>query len=318
TGSVAFTVDLTRDGGFSGAVDMSVQSPPAGVTARFDDPILNGLGGIATTLTLDVAVDAESGDHDITILATPGPAPAGGATPAPVEVHVTLIIDHDGPIIEGPWASYEMGGTLSSGSAPLRLSWDGSDAGSGLNEYRLLYAKNGAQWLTVVLSDPLATTAVRTIQFNGQYDFLVHATDRAGNESDAHLAPAQRLPVSRITQSTDTGVAVSPGWTVGSTTDASGYSLHRSKIAGSSISYTFVGMAIGWVAPVGPSKGTAKVFVDGESQGVISLVATAKHDRRVVFSKGWTTMGTHTIRIIVRGGASAKQVGVDAFVFLGD
>lgn len=62
------TVTVTRTGGFTGAVNLSLEDAPEGVTATFD-PASIPAGGNVSSLTLDSAVDASDGESEMTIVA---------------------------------------------------------------------------------------------------------------------------------------------------------------------------------------------------------------------------------------------------------
>ena len=104
-----------------------------------------------------------------------------------------------------------------------------------------------------------------------------------------------------------------------STVDSSGYSggsTRYASAAGARASYTFTGSGIGWVAAVGPTRGSAKVYVDGAYTTTVSLYSATTALRRIVYAANWNSQGTHTIRIVVVGTAGHPRVDVDAFVRL--
>jgi hypothetical protein len=55
------------------------------------------------------------------------------------------------------------------------------------------------------------------------------------------------------------------------------------------------------------------VYVDGVLAGTIDTAGASTTYRQIVFSKGWTTYGAHTLRIVVAGTAGRPEVTVDAF-----
>jgi len=62
------TVALTRGGGFTGAVDLSLEGAPAGVTGTFS-PATIASGGTSSTLTLAAGAAAAPGTHTLTVRA---------------------------------------------------------------------------------------------------------------------------------------------------------------------------------------------------------------------------------------------------------
>lgn len=89
--------------------------------------------------------------------------------------------------------------------------------------------------------------------------------------------------------------------------------------AGDSVSYTFTGSRIAWIAEPGANKGEADVSIDGTFVTRVDLYGLTGADwfRSTVFSKSWPGSGTHTITITVVGKhdipSSDNYVTVDAF-----
>jgi hypothetical protein len=73
---------------------------------------------------------------------------------------------------------------------------------------------------------------------------------------------------------------------------------------------------VGWVAVKAPGYGKAKVYVDGAYAATVNLAATSASHRRIVFSRAWTSTGTHKIRVICQATSGRPKVAVDAFVVL--
>ena len=85
---------------------------------------------------------------------------------------------------------------------------------------------------------------------------------------------------------------------------------------GASIGRTFTGTGIALVAPRGPKRGAARVYIDGSLATTIHLGARHLHPRRIVFTRTWKSTMTHSIRVVVVGSPHHRRVDVDAFVIL--
>ena len=96
----------------------------------------------------------------------------------------------------------------------------------------------------------------------------------------------------------------------------SGGTTRYSKGSGASISRSFTGRGVAIVAPRGPKRGTARIYVDGSLAQTVHLSARHLHPRRIVFARTWKASGAHTIRIVVVGTKHHRRVDVDAFVIL--
>ncbi len=117
-------------GGLTGAVDVTVDDLPAGVTLEAPAS-LSGLGGLRGTLDLDVAAMAPSGDHPLRLTARSGVGRSAGAD-------LDLQVDRVAPVIGAPWprVTLRSGGTYD-GSAPVRLAWSATDDASGVGTVEL-------------------------------------------------------------------------------------------------------------------------------------------------------------------------------------
>jgi hypothetical protein len=82
---------------------------------------------------------------------------------------------------------------------------------------------------------------------------------------------------------------------------------------GASASLTFTGRGVTWFGPTGPTRGRAKVYIDGRLVRTVDLRRSAFHVRSTVFSKRWSTARKHTVRIVVLGTRGRAMVAIDDF-----
>lgn len=87
-----------------------------------------------------------------------------------------------------------------------------------------------------------------------------------------------------------------------------------SQQAGATASYTFTGTRIQWYGPVGPTRGQARVSIDGAVVRVVNLHRAGFKAHALVFSKAWTTAGPHTLTIEVIGTKGHPLVAIDELV----
>ena len=64
---------------------------------------------------------------------------------------------------------------------------------------------------------------------------------------------------------------------------------------------------------VGPTRGRARILVDGTYVKTVNLYASSFTARKAVFSKSWTAAGAHTLVIDVVGTAGHPYVAIDGF-----
>jgi Transglycosylase-like domain len=77
-------------------------------------------------------------------------------------------------------------------------------------------------------------------------------------------------------------------------------------------SIEFTGRSISWKGPVGPTRGKARVYIDGVAVATIDLRRSSFKARATLFRKTWTTAGQHTLTIRVLG--SGRPVAIDEFI----
>src|SRR5687767_1969707 len=86
------------------------------------------------------------------------------------------------------------------------------------------------------------------------------------------------------------------------------------KAAGASATFTFTGRKVTWNGPTGPTRGQAKVYVDGAYVRTVNLYRRSFDARSALFRAGWKASGEHTIKIVVVGTKGHAMVAIDDFV----
>jgi len=86
------------------------------------------------------------------------------------------------------------------------------------------------------------------------------------------------------------------------------------SVAGRSSTWTISGRSVGWVAATGPTRGSAKVYVDGAYVTTVNLHAATTSYRRLVWTRSWSSVGPHTVRIVVVGTSGHPRVDIDGIV----
>jgi hypothetical protein len=144
------------------------------------------------------------------------------------------------------------------------------------------------------------------------YRFRSKAVDYAGNTGSAWATSPTLTAVT--VQQTSTGIKYSSGWVTSTNASYLGGTTKARSVIGASASYTFSGRAIGFVSVMGPSRGRVKVYVDGVYLKTVDLYSASARYRALVYSRSWTSSGTHTIRLVLAGPSSRPRVDIDAFV----
>jgi hypothetical protein len=83
---------------------------------------------------------------------------------------------------------------------------------------------------------------------------------------------------------------------------------------GASASLTFTGVGISWIGPTGPTRGKAKIYVDGRYVKTVDTYAGRFDPSRVLYSTSYMTQKPRTIKIVVVGTRNHPMVAIDALV----
>jgi hypothetical protein len=226
---------------------------------------------------------------------------------------VTLVVaDGIAPKLTAPVTSVMAGRSVGGSSVALRVGWTFSDPSGILNGHLQRSVNNGA-WTNVGLATVRSLAASQTLAFNSSARQRSVGTDRAGNVSAWFTGPRVTAGVS---QQTSTAIRYAGSWRSQTWASASGGSFRSATTASASATYTFTGSSVGWITSTGPTRGTARVYVDGVYAGPISLYSSTTRPRWIAFARSWATNGTHSIRVVVVGTRGHPRVDVDGFVRL--
>lgn len=233
--------------------------------------------------------------------------PAGPISTARVTIDASL------PTATTPKVAMRTGLPLEGPSATQRLlvtvSWTGADTGSGIAGYDVARSYDGGAYATIA-SATTATSINWTMTPGHNYHFRVRAVDKAGNVG-SWVTTSTWYPV--LTQNSSASLVFTGAWATSADPSSSGGSTNASSTAGDNVSYTFNGRAIGWVTTLGAATGEVQVWVDGVLVTSVDTVAAATTYRQVVFSKSWSSYGSHTIKLVVVGTAGRPLSVLDAF-----
>lgn len=83
--------------------------------------------------------------------------------------------------------------------------------------------------------------------------------------------------------------------------------------AGATATFRFSGRRVTWYGPVGPTRGKARILIDGVYVRTVDLHRNGFAAHVALFTKVWAARGSHTLTIQVVGGGSHPMVAVDEF-----
>ena len=287
-----------QDAGGPIAVDLTAAGRTWRVTADGARPDVAALlPEVGSATGFDTVVDLPLGSHEVCVTAV------NVATGADVALGcgTATVVDVQAPTFTaGPSLELRTGTVSTAGVVPVTARFAAVDD-HGLREV--------AVTSPFAATYPGTTTAVDATVAAGTHAWTVTARDHAGNEVTASTTRTVALVA-------EADAVRSKGWTqVRSTALLDGKALVADR-AGSSMSHTFTGRGIAWVASKDASSGRAHVYVDGAQVATVDLGAAASSPRQVVFSRGWATSGTHTVKVVVEGTSGRPGVTSDGFITL--
>ncbi len=83
---------------------------------------------------------------------------------------------------------------------------------------------------------------------------------------------------------------------------------------GATASITFTGTRIAWNGPVGPTRGKARILIDGKVVKTVNLQRSSFDPSATIYSVSWKTAGRHTFAIEVVQTPGYKLVAIDELV----
>jgi hypothetical protein len=157
-----------------------------------------------------------------------------------------------------------------------------------------------------------------------------NAADRAllmSEEGRQRLAAALAKAVHENALSTfryeqgNTQLAYTGAWAVDRSASASGGSFRYANATGSSVTATFTGTHLSWIAKKSPSYGKARVTVDGGDPVVVDLYSATTLNKQNVWSTRSLAPGNHSVKIEWTGtknaAAANTSINVDALDLTG-
>jgi hypothetical protein len=218
--------------------------------------------------------------------------------------------DKTDPTTTKPRNAFATSSAKWSGKVPVRFTWAGSDTGSGVDRYVAAISKDGGPY-SVISNDLTAPAVTRYLAPGHNYRLRVRAVDKAGN-----VGPWKEGSTFSLKALQDGSAAIdrTGGWTTASDPNYWGGTERRASTEGAKATLTFDGRSFAWIGSMGPSRGSAKVYVDGTLVETVDLYASVTAYRRVLISLSWNSSATRTIKVVVVGTAGHPRVNIDAFV----
>ena len=110
---------------------------------------------------------------------------------------------------------------------------------------------------------------------------------------------------------TSKAIAYHLAWSTAAYASYSGGQVKYATRTGASATVTFTGKGIAWIGPVGPTRGTARVYIDGRAVATVDLRRSTFQARKLLFSRSLSA-GPHALKIVVT--SSGRPVAIDNLI----
>ena len=212
-----------------------------------------------------------------------------------------------------PNAHMAVGGIVGS-SVPVGLAWKGQDNLSGICRYRVHQQIGTGTVANVIPARPTNTSVARGIVPGTRvYHFSVQPTDCSDNTPG--FIPGKTVRIVSF-QNTNGSIKYSGSWNRLRSPGTSGGSITSTSKKNASAKLTFTGRQIAWVASKSALRGKAHVYIDGKLVKTVDLHSKTLVKRRIVFTRGWTVDGSHTIRIVNLATKGRPAIDIDSLLAL--
>ncbi len=301
-GTARIPITIARGPTLFERITLGVSGLPAGVTASFDTASLFGFEGVRAVLTVTVPHGTLPGSYPIVVSANEhGRVHTASAT---------VVLTSDNPTARPPTLiARPLGGVGGATTVPTRAVWSAAtDPSSAIGGYEFETSVDGGAFGPATATSAAVRTVDGTQTVGHAYQYRVRARDSVGNWSPWVAGPTV---TSSLVQESSSAVAYRGTWTRLVYRYASGGTVRYARAAGASARTTFIGRAVGIVAPVGPSRGTARIYVDGVYRATVSFRASVARSRVVMYSLSFPSPRTHRIELRLIG---TGRVDLDAFI----
>ena len=227
---------------------------------------------------------------------------------------MSIVADTFPPVAADPDLRLRRGGTVEAGSVPVTVSWvAATDIGTGVAGYELRRRFSGGPWTDIALPSLTARSVRQRLSPGIAVQYQVRATDRSGNVGTWQTSAGLSI---RLAAEDSSGAHYAGTWRKRSAAGFLDGTLRMARAAGSRATFTFSGKQVAWIAVRGPTRGAARIALDGSRVGFVGLRSSTVRLRRAVFVSAWLANGSHRISIRVSGTAGHPRVDLDGFVIV--
>jgi hypothetical protein len=303
-GTARIAITINRSATHFETLRLTGTTPP-GFPVSLDRPVLSGFSAKTATLSVTVPAGTTPGRYPVTVSASDG-----------ARVRTTTVnfaVEADAPTMSTPSISLSAGAKMTSTSAIVLLKWvAAADASSAIAAYRIDRSVDDGAWQRVATIGSTARSYTHTTVPNHRYRYRMAAVDTAGNWS-----PWVVMSNYHVRAVQDGSLAYRGTWFGARSSAAFGGTTRYSGTTGASARVYLTARQYALVAPMGPTRGYARIYVDGVRIATVSLYRSSLSSRRIVWVGTFPTMTKRLIEVRVIRATGRPRVDVDAIVSLG-
>ena len=256
--------------------------------------------------------DVQGGGPTPPPYATPAPTPDPTPAPTPTPKPPKQVQSANPPVVTRPTIRLSSASAVPTSGVPVLVDWGLASTDAGLARYELQRRVGDGSWTSLGLVSATTSSSSRNVPSGASVRFRVRAVDRNGTVGSWVTSAAFRATA---VSDSSTAIHWSGGWSYASYATYLGRRVHSTSAAGATATITFHGSAFAWAGPVGPTRGKAKVYLDGRYLATVDMYRTRFAARDLVIARNIGD-GTHTLRIATLGTTGRPTVAIDELYLL--
>ena len=131
-----------------------------------------------------------------------------------------------------------------------------------------------------------------------------------------HGSKSSRAARTRILNERSSAIVYRGKWRIARHRGYGGDVVRYAQSEGASATVRFTARRIAWHGPTGPTRGKAKVYIDGRYVRTVDLRRAVFDPRATIYRTGWSKVGKHSLTIVVVGSKGHPMVAIDDFTIV--
>jgi hypothetical protein len=244
-----------------------------------------------------------------TVDPTPDPTPEPTKAPSPSSRPSQSSVP---PEVTRPVIKLSAASTVPSSGVPVVVDWGLTSAPAGLRTFQLEYRVGTRDWAGVRLASPTTSATRHVVPSGAEVRYRVRAIDRNGEAGDWR---SSIWTVPSAVSDASRAVRWKGPWASVGYSQYLGRRAHWTKARSAYAAFAFRGTSVAWAGPIGPTRGKARIILDGRLVATVDMYARTFRARDVVWAAN-VRDGAHTLRIQVLGTSGRPTVAVDGLYVL--